>query len=239
MSPKYWTGVLIGMLAIFGVGMLVARGIDRGKALFTRKYPAALTLLNEGMRVDGHRVGEIQRVQFLRSEPGRVDSTLLTVNSGESGDTVLLAHCALWISNHDQVFGSGTRFYCASHADSASMQLVPFGHVLVLPDSHEVALYVPEEMAERAHEHAYRGAGGDTGDVDIQHDNGTFSLSVNHRELVHISGGDSGGSVVIRTSSGKPLIDIHGDSNGGSIKITDTNGKTRVDVHGTSSDSHE
>ncbi len=239
MSPKYWTGVFIGMLAVFGVGMLVARGIDRGKALVLDNVPASWTLFRGGLRVDGNRIGDVQRVQFMRAEPGLVDSAVLTVKTASVAAADSLEHCRLRVTSHNQTLGSDTHFYCASRQDSIDMDLVPFGHVLVLPDSHSVTLFIPRELVDRERLHAYRGTGGNAGNVDIRQSNGSLSISVNDHQLVQISGDSNGGSVMIRDANGRPLIDIHGDSTGGSIRIKDTSGKTRVDVHGTSSDSNE
>lgn len=231
MTPRYWAGILAVMLVIFGAGMLVARGIHKGRAFVENNLP----LLNASFRVDGGRVGDIQRLQFMRSTPGLVDSAVLTVKVTGNAAAVQEPGCLLRVVSA-QPFGSATRFLCTSPADSARLRLVPFGHVELLPDHHRVALYVSGDRIADVQQHAYRGTGGsDTGDIDIQSADGNFSITVNGREIVRASGDSGGGSLVVRDKNGRPIVQIRGDSAGGSIKVTDTNGKTRVNIHGSSS----
>lgn len=232
MTPKYWARIVAGMLIIFVVGLFVARGVRRGKEFVTSVLPGSLPMLAAGFHVDGGRIGDIQRLQFMRSEPGRVDSAVITVKPDKAADVGRVDGCALRVVNGEP-FGSGTRFLCTSSADSARLGLVPFGHVELLPDGKQVKLFVTRDGEEDLQLHAYRGAGGhDSGDVDIRAQNDSFTVTVNGREIIRISGNDNGGSVVIRGANGRPIVEIGGDSAGGTVKITDANGKTRVNLHG-------
>jgi hypothetical protein len=232
MTPRYWAGIFAVMLAIFGAGMLVAREIYKGKAFVENNVPAALGLINANFRVDGDRIGDVQRMQFLRSTPGRVDSAVLTVKLSGDAAALQAPGCALRVVNA-QPFGSQTRFLCTSARDSARLRLVPFGHIELLPDGKPVVLYVSGDRESDVRLHAYRGTGGgDSGDVDIRAADGNFSITVNGREIVRASGDSGGGSLVIRDANGRPIVQISGDSAGGSIKVTDANGKTRVNIHG-------
>src|ERR1019366_1615487 len=169
----------------------------------------------------------------MRSTPGRVDSAVVTVKIAESADLRRAEGCLLRVTN-GHPFNGGTRFLCTASADSASLDLVPFGHVTLLPDGKQVRLYVAHSGADDVELHAYRGTGGDSGDVDINTTNGNFSITVNGREILSASGDSAGGSLVIRDpKTGRPIVQISGDSDGGSIKVTDANGKTRVNIHGT------
>ena len=232
MTAKYWTGIIAVMLAIFATGMLVARGVNKGKMFIENNFPSALGLIHADFRVDGDRLGDIQRLQFMRSTPGRVDSAVLTVKA--TGDVSALQQpgCALRVV-HAQPFGGATRFVCTAAGDSARLHLVPFGHVLLLPDSNAVTLYLSGDGASAVQQHAYRGTGAnDSGEVDIRAANGNLSITVNGKELVRASGDSGGGSLVIRDGNGRPIVQISGDSAGGSIKVTDANGRTRVNLHG-------
>jgi hypothetical protein len=238
MTPKYWAGIVVGMLAIFGVGMLVARGVSRGTMFVENNLPVSLGLINADFRVNNHRIGDIQRLQFMRSSPGMVDSAVLTVKLTGDAGALQKDGCALRVVNA-KPFGSHTHFLCTSAADSARLNLVPFGHIRLLPDNDEVTLYISADGEADVQHQAYRGTGSsDSGDVDIQAADGNFSITVNGREIVHASGDSNGGSFVVRDASGRPIVQISGDSNGGSIKVTDSNGKTRVNIHGSSVDIH-
>jgi hypothetical protein len=234
MTPKYWVKIVVGMLVIFVIGLFVVHGVRRGRDFVTSVLPGSLPLLAAGFHVDGGRIGDIQRLQFMRSHPGRVDSAVITVKLDKDADEGRLG-CALRVVGA-KPFGSSTRFLCTSSADSARLGLVPFGHVELLPDGKQVTLFVARDGEDDLQMNAYRGAGGhDSGDVDIRAQNDSFTVTVNGREIIRISGTDNGGSIVVRGANGRPIIEIGGDSNGGSVKITDANGKTRVDIHGRSS----
>ncbi len=243
MTPKYWTGIVVAMLVIFCAGMLVARGINKGKDFVLgsmNSFPSAVPLMmSSGFRLDGSRVGDIQRLQFMRSQPGRVDSAVLTVKMSAPADIRHAEGCLLRVTN-GHPFGSGTRFVCTSSADSAELDLVPFGHITLLPDGKDVPLYIASSVEDDVQQHAYRGSGSDdSGDVDISANDGSFSIKVNGQELVSASGDSSGGSLVVRDpKTGRTIMQISGDSNGGSIKITDADGKTRVNIHGASVNVH-
>ena len=233
MTPKYWARIAAGILVIFVVGIFAARGLHSAKDFVADKLPGSLPMLAAGFHVNGSRIGDIQRLQFMRSEPGVVDSAVITVKLDRDADASRLS-CPLLIS-HGEPFGRSTRFTCTSSADSARLGLVPFGHVEILPEGRQVAILVARDDEDNLHARAYHGAGShDSGDVDIRAANDSFSVTVNGREIIRISGGDHGGGIVVRGANGKPIIEIGGDSNGGSVKITDTSGKTRVDIHGTS-----
>ena len=231
MTPKYWARIAAGILVIFVVGIFAKRGIDRGKAFVAEKLPGGLPLLAAGFHVDGSRIGDIQRLQFMRSEPGVVDSAVLTVKLDRDADANRVS-CPLRIA-HGDPFGRNTRFYCTSSTDSARLGLVPFGHVEILPEGRQVAILVARDDKDDLRSGAYHGAGShDSGNVDIRAANDSFSVTVNGREIVRISGGDKGGGIVVRGANGKPIIEIGGDSNGGGVKISDTSGKAMVDIHG-------
>jgi hypothetical protein len=234
MTPKYWARIVAGMLIVFVVGTVVWRGMIRGKEFVSSVLPGSLPLLAAGFHVDGDRIGDIQRLQFMRSQPGRVDSAVITVKLDRVADEGR-AGCALRVVR-GRPFGSRTRFQCTSSADSARLELVPFGHVEFVPDGKRVTLYVARDAEDDLQTNAYHGAGGhDSGTVDIRAANDSFSVTVNGREIIHVSGSDrGGGNVVVRGANGKPIIEIGGDSNGGSVRITDANGNTRVNIHGKS-----
>jgi hypothetical protein len=234
MTPKYWAGIVAGMLAVFVAGMLVARGVDRAKGFVSANLPSPIRLMTStGFKVDGDKVGDIQRLQLMRATPGQFDSAVVTVKIDDASDVQRIEACTLRATNAHP-FASGTRFVCTSHTDSARLDLVPFGHIEVMPGGARVRFYVARSAADEMRSHAYTGAGSsDSGDVDISAGDNHFSITVNGREVVHASGSDGGGSLTVWGANGKPIVQVHGDSNGGSVQVTDANGKKVVDIHGT------
>jgi len=228
MTPKYWARIVAGMLVVFVLGMFAERGIDKARSMVLNHFP----LLNASFRVDGENMGVIQRLQFMRSAPGRVDSAVVTVKLAADASQQRFDGCILRI-NHAEPFGSRTRFICTSSSDSARLGLAPFGHVVLQPEGKEVKMYLANDVLQDVQAGAYRGTGAkDSGDVDIQSANGNYTITVNGKVLVQASGDSAGGSLVLRRADGQPILEFHGDSAGGSVKITDANGKTRVNIHG-------
>ena len=235
MTRKYWIGIFVAMLAIFGVGMLIARGVSRVKMVVEENLPSPLRLMTStGFKVDGDRVGDIQRLQFMRTVPGQFDSAVVTVKMDDSADVQRIGACTLRVTNAHP-FSSSTRFICTSHSDSARLELVPFGHVEVQPGGKTVTFYIASSVLDDMRQHAYRGTGSaDSGNVDINAMDGHFSITVNGRQIIR-AGEDSGGGgslTVWDPKTGKPIVQISGDSSGGSVKVTDANGKSVVNIHG-------
>lgn len=234
MTPRYWAGIAFAMVVIFAVGMMINKGINRGKAFVIDNFPTSIPLMmNSGFRVDGDHLGDIQRMQFLRSNPGKVDSAILTVKIADSADAQRIESCTLRATNAHP-FSSSTRFLCTSHTDSARLKLVPFGHIELLPDGKQVVFYVASDIAGEMHDSAYRGKGSeDSGDVDIHVGDGRFSMAVNGKQIMQVNGDSSEGSLVIRDGNGNTIVQINGDSVGGSVRVNDSHGKKIIDIHGT------
>lgn len=236
MTRKYWAGIFAVMLAIFGFGFLAARGFDKGKQVFQDNYPSALSLMMKSdFEVDRRHIGDIERMQFMRSTPGKVDSAVFTVNADSTDEDVqalFASTCRLRIISAQPISRS-TRFACTSDRDSVKLNLVRFGHVVLMPQGKTVVLYVNADNAPDVMMNAYRGFGsGDSGEIDIAATEADFSITINGRELVRASGDSNGGSFVIRDHNGKPIVEIGGDDKGGSVKVSDGNGKSIVNIHG-------
>ncbi|MGH7584211.1 MAG: hypothetical protein ACREL5_13395, partial [Gemmatimonadales bacterium] len=69
MDTRYWVRIAVTMLIIFVVGAVVWSGINRGKQFVADNFPSYLSLMSHGFRIDGDKVGDIRRVQFMRSSP--------------------------------------------------------------------------------------------------------------------------------------------------------------------------
>lgn len=238
MTPKYWAGIFAVMLAIFIVGSVAIKGVNKGKMFVENNLPAALGLMMKAdFKVDRHHLGDVERLQLMRSTPGKVDSAVLTVKADSTDEDVqalFASTCRLRIISA-QPISSRTTFACTSDRDSAKLNLVRFGHITMMPQGKTVVLYVNGDNASDLSMNAYKGVGSsDSGEIDIVAANDNFSLTVNGREFVRASGNDNGGSLVIRDANGKPIVQINGDDKGGSVKVTDASGKPIVDIHGTS-----
>ena len=151
MTPKYWTGIVAGMLAIFVVGMLVGAGIEPRQGVRQQQSPGVAAAAGDaGFRVDGDRLGDIQRLQFMRSQPrrGRLGGA-----HGQDRRTLPTAAVAL-VHAAGRPTPSRSAVAPASSAcraaDSAQLELVPFGHVEFQPTGKQRdALYVARDVDRR------------------------------------------------------------------------------------------
>jgi hypothetical protein len=232
MTGKYWAKILAGMLAVFVVGMVLFTGVRKGKAFVVNNFPSSLLLLqNTGFKVDGDKIGEIQRLQLMRAQPGVFDSAVITVAIDNAADIDRISSCTLRAVQASP-FGSSTRFKCTSHTDSTNLELVPFGHI-VLPNGKTKTFYIASSALDDVRNHAYRGSGSDdSGDVDIQANGDSFSVTVGGRDVIRFSDDSNGGSFVVRDKNGKPIVQFSGGDSGGTFQINDANGHKIVNFHG-------
>ncbi len=210
MTPKYWIKIGIGMTIIFVVGLVVKSGFDRGTQYLKDRFPGSLWMLASGFQVGGTQVGDIRRVQLLRSRPRQVDSAVLTIALHDSAQVARFRDCRL-AAIGSSGFNEHTRFDCVSVADSARLDLIPFGHVLVQPGDITVPLWLPGENVAAFRRDAFSANGLEAdgaGDVDIRKDHAFLSINVNGRELFHFKGDSADGSVIIRDGKGRVVVNI-------------------------------
>ncbi|HEY4319677.1 MAG TPA: hypothetical protein VGM77_00755 [Gemmatimonadales bacterium] len=219
MTPKYWVRIVLGILVIFAIGYGAKTAFHKGKTFVVDKFPPSLMLMSDaGFNLNGDKEGDIRRLQFMRSTPGHVDSAIITVKFSSDEDISQLKDCVLRVIN-GHPFSHNTRFECASADDSARLALVPFGHVTVEPEGTDVPLYISQRDAGGVQSDAYRGAGGDSGNVDINATGDNFSITVDGKQLVKINGDSNGGSFTVRDRNGKTIVDLHGHGNNAVINI--------------------
>lgn len=224
MTPKYWIRIVLGMLVIFAIGMLINSGITHGKRHVTEIVegtgPVTVPLLGMAFRLGDEKVGGISRLQLLRSYPKQVDSAIITVKLNDVAATARFDNCRLTVRDGDNL-SDRTSFFCAEPADSVAMDLVPFGHVVLMPSGQQVAIWVPASVAADLRE-IDSDAMGDSGDVDVQGLPGGLTVKVNGEEIVSMRGTEAGGSLIVRDAKGNPIVTLHGDSTGATVEVTDS-----------------
>jgi hypothetical protein len=156
---SYWIRILLGAAAVFAVGMVVVtllrHGRDKVTEVVTGSGPLSVPLPFVPFEVDGHRLGNLERLVVNRDAPKKVSSVDLEVKLDDSLVAQGLAGCRLaanlesdsakggdvnvHINKHDQ----RPFFFCAT-SDSA---LVPFGTVTMVPGDVTVPLLVSETLA--------------------------------------------------------------------------------------------
>jgi hypothetical protein len=232
MTPKDWIKIVLGMLVIFGVGMVVRAGIMSGKSkveeLTQGTASISIPMLGMPFRTAAGELGSIQRLHVDRSAPKRVSGFRLAVTLNDGVDVDQFDACEITVSNPEMI-DENTAFTCLTEADSGFSELVQFGTITFRPSGEVHRLMVPEsvrdEIQQAGREPATAAAVAESagdGSLEMTADSSTghFSLKVNGRQLIDIRGDSNGGTVlIIDPETGKKLVDIKGGQNGSSVTI--------------------
>lgn len=232
MTPKDWIKIMLGMLAIFGVGMVVRAGIMSGKSkveeLTQGTSSISIPMLGMPFRTATGEIGSIQRLHVDRSAPKQVSGFRLAVTLNDGVDVDQFDDCEITVSNPETI-DENTAFTCLTEADSGFSELVQFGTITFRPSGEVHRLMVPEsvrdEIRQAGREPAAAAAVAESagdGSFEMTADSaaGRFSITVNGRQLIDIRGDSSGGTVlIIDPETGKKLVDIQGGESGASVKI--------------------
>lgn len=230
MTFKYWVKIVLGMVVVFAIGAFFVRGVRRGTAFVNSDRAFTIPLLGAPFRLAGLQLGQVERMRIERSTPRTISGLALTVKLDDSVVMSRFDGCSLAIFDATKI-DKTTTFVCAMADDSSRLQLVPFGTVTFSPGDHEVVLMVPQAVVDDLQHSLAGGNGaGDTGDVDVGGDNGSFHVRINGRDVVSIMGDSAGGSIKVFDANGRAIVDIAGDSSGGHVTVRDSSGKTKVNV---------
>lgn len=219
MTPKYWFRIILGMLAIFAVGMLIRSAAHKGKDMVNDlahgNGPITVPLLGMPFRLAGSEIGSLQRLRIERSAPKMVSGFHLFATVKDTVAMARFSDCRLTVTNPNNI-DEHTSFDCASVEDSAKQALVPFGTVRLEPSGKEFVLLIPESVRRDIQKDGVRaGAGGPsdsigiTGDsLDITGDSGSMSLKVNGRDIFSLKGDSTGLHMTAHDSSGKEVVNM-------------------------------
>lgn len=232
MTPKDWFKIVLGMFAIFGVGMLVRAGIMTGKskveALAHGTESISIPMLGMPFRTTSGELGSIQRLYVDRSAPKRVSGFRLAVTLNDGVDVTQFADCEITVTNPETI-DENTAFTCLTEADSGFEDLVQFGTITFRPSGQVHRLMVPESVRDQIRDAGREPAaaavmddasGDSTFEMTADSAAGSLSIKVNGRQLVDIRGDSDGGTVlIIDPETGKKLVDIRGGEGTASIRI--------------------
>jgi hypothetical protein len=159
---SYWMRIALGALAIFVVGMIglsvVRRGIGRVHGVVHGSGPISIPLPFVPFKLQGDKLGSLERVTLRREAPNRVTSVELEVKLSDSALARGLEGCRLaanvdrkvpgppGIDTHGRPFGEGS-FWCAKE-DSADTSLVEYGQAVFHPGDVTVPLFLPRGLVD-------------------------------------------------------------------------------------------
>jgi hypothetical protein len=152
--------IALGALAIFCVGMvarsLINRGIGGVRGVVEGSGPISIPLAFVPFKLEGDKLGSLERVTLVRESPQKVTSVELEIELSDSVVARGLEGCRL-AANLDSEgegrssvnierspFEHGT-FWCAG-SDSASLALVEYGHAVFHPGDVTVPLLLPPDL---------------------------------------------------------------------------------------------
>ena len=147
---NYWIKIVLGALAVFAVGMIVAKGIGRVKHAATTSGTIEFPLAFIPFRVNDTALGDLKRVRIHRAAPDTVRSVDLRVELHDSLALARLQDCILVIHDVENL-NNRTTFECAAAADTAGQDLVPFGMIEVRGTGAEFPFLLPRSAAGPAH----------------------------------------------------------------------------------------
>jgi hypothetical protein len=174
---SYWLRILLGALAIWGIGMLGVTLFRRGKVkvqtVIAGTGPITIPLPFVPFELNGSRLGTMDHLVLRRDAPKKVSSIKLQVKLDDSLVAQGLRGCRLAanVDNDSSAargninlrtgrMGEHTFFYCAG-SDSG---LVEFGEVRLLPGEVTLPLFLPQKLADELRAGEFGGSS-DSADV--------------------------------------------------------------------------
>jgi len=157
---NYWFKIAFGAVVIFGIGMLgvtvVRHGIARVNTVVAGSGPIQIPLAFLPFKLQGERLGTLERVTLHRAAPRHVTQVELEVELSDSLVAQGLAGCRL-AANLDEDsgppginierghFAKGT-FWCLQDIDST--EHVEYGQVTFQPGDVIIPLYLSRDLVD-------------------------------------------------------------------------------------------
>lgn len=225
---QFWLKIGFGAFGVFLVGMMLvtlgrqakAAAADAiGTALqsgpFTRVARAASDL---PFRLDGERLGTVQRASIRRVQSGDPPEVNLVVRLSEPGFARQLHDCVLTMDRDENVdFERG--FRCA---EGMTGDLIEVGRVQFLPANFDRPLMVSRAVARDLSRGDPFDATADLGDAV------RINVRGNGGELVRLLADPHGASLKVNDELGRAVLRLFADSTGATIRIKDARGRNVV-----------
>jgi hypothetical protein len=126
----YWLKIALGALAVFLVGMLgvtvVRRGMTHAKHFANSTDPIDIPIAFVPFKLNGERLGTINRIVLRRSSPKQISGADLGVSLADSVGPERLMQCIIVAERIDRINDKST-FRCADAVDTAGKELVGAG----------------------------------------------------------------------------------------------------------------
>jgi len=145
---NYWLRIIGGAVGIFAVGMIIVTTFRSVRTKVTSTLestdPIAIPLIGLiPFQLDQDRLGKVNRVELLRSDPQHVAGVRVLIKLTDSVGAERLRACRLVVDNVDKI-GNKTSFRCLAEGGDAS-GLEEFGTVVVRGSGEAFPLLLPSK----------------------------------------------------------------------------------------------
>jgi len=142
----YWVKIIAGALGIFAVGMLGITAFRSVKTKVTRAIDSSdpIPIPLAGLipfRLDQDRLGSLNRLEILRSDPQHISGVRVLVSLADSVQPDRLSRCLISVDDVDNI-DENTTFRCQP-ADSPVAGMERFGTVVIKNGSDSFPLLLP------------------------------------------------------------------------------------------------
>jgi len=148
---NYWLRILFGALAIFAVGMvgvtLARQGVGRVRGVVEGSGPITLPVAFIPFKLDGEKIGTIQRIKIFRSAPKAVRSVNVLVRLADSVRPSRLARCILVAEGYEHI-NSQTTVLCSTAEDTVGENLAAVGEIDLVKDHRSFRLFMPRDAIQ-------------------------------------------------------------------------------------------
>jgi hypothetical protein len=158
---NYWLRIALGAAAIFTVGMigvtLARQGVGRVRGVVEGSGPITLPLAFIPFKLDGQKLGNVNRVVLLRDAPKRISSVEIEVKLRDSLVARGLEGCRLAAnfetergSAHVQVHAGpwSTGVFSCVDRNVVTPQFQEFGRAILQPGNVTVPLLLPNDIVD-------------------------------------------------------------------------------------------
>jgi hypothetical protein len=151
---SYWVKIVLGALAIFGIGMVIVTGVRKAsnqvRVIRETSEPVSLPFPFGVMpfRLNGDKLGTVERLTFFRDAPDHISSVKVLVKLADSLQSSLLANCMLVVDDVQHI-DNKTTFRCHnSLLDTTGLQLIHFGEVELEDGAAVFPLLIPASAVQ-------------------------------------------------------------------------------------------
>jgi hypothetical protein len=158
---NYWIRIAFGALAIFAVGMigvtLARQGVGRVRGVVQGSGPITLPIPFVPFKLDGQKLGTLDKVVLLREAPKRISAVELQVKLQDSVMARGLEGCRLAANLDDQHNRRGvdvkvgplsSGVFSCFHGNDSTAHLQEFGRAVFQPGGVTVPLLLPNDIVD-------------------------------------------------------------------------------------------